>query len=631
MNAKKTFLCALIVSCLFLVFPEKSIPAPSYEVSVLVSQGGKITPAGSSINAGANKSFSVKPNKGFHVAEIRVDGATIFEDRKGPSTPNDGMSPPLPTDIDLQRSGASKVYKYTFQNVQQNHSLEADFETDTFALHVSKAGLGAGIVESAPAGISCGNSCVGIFPYNSTVTFTATGDEGSVFDGWTGKCKKGAGGSCTMNIKKESTLTAAFARAFKLSISIAGNGGVSSSPKGFVCDESCSQQVKENSTVKLKGKAATDSAFLGWTGCTKLSGSTCSVSMSEDRFVEVAFVSRDVPLYDLNTVSLPQSLILPTPSVLPKQNGAYGHCYLESLAAQMAWIDPSVTMEEIFSFSGLGGSLSYSSWAKAFSSSPPDNWTWSLQTRAMRAYGVQFVVGYSAGMSREYLKGAAGQVIHASADEALKNLKAALRSGRPAQVHIDLYYLPSDFFSEPIQEPGASHFIIINGYDTEGVYTTGVEPDNFGIPIDPSEYVNVKIPLAAFMKAWEEAGKINKGVFTYCAPYWMLFLKETDISEIHKTSPEDVLSLHRSLAQNNGFLIEQYAQKDFTNTQWWKIAMAKYLFADYLRGRGFSLAADAYESLANDYSVCQGLSLGEQKSRLETVIKPLEIEARRLF
>jgi hypothetical protein len=111
----------------------------------------------------------------------------------------------------------------------------------------------------------------------------------------------------------------------------------------------------------------------------------------------------------------------------------------------------------------------------------------------------------------------------------------------------------------------------------------------------------------------------------------MLFLKETDISEIHKMSPEDVLSLHRSLAQNNGFVIEQNVQKDFSNTQWWKIAMAKNLFADYLRGRGFSLAADAYESLANDYSVCQGLSLGEQKSRLETVIKPLEVEARRLF
>jgi hypothetical protein len=297
----------------------------------------------------------------------------------------------------------------------------------------------------------------------------------------------------------------------------------------------------------------------------------------------------------------------------------------------MSWIDPSATMEEIFSFSGLGGPLTYSSWAKAFSSSPPDNWTWSLQARAMRAYGVQFVVGYSAGMSREYLKGAVGQVMHASADEALQNLKAALRSGRPVQVHIDLYYLPSDFVSEPIQEPGASHFIIINGYDTDGVYTTGVEPDNFGIPIDPSEYVNVKIPREAFMKAWEEAGKINKGVFTYCAPYWMLFLKETDISEIHKTSPEDVLSLHRSLAQNNGFVIEQNVQKDFSNTQWWKIAMAKNLFADYLRGRGFTLAADAYESLANDYGVCQGLSLNEQKSRLENVIKPLEVEARRLF
>ena len=625
MNTKKTFLCALLVFCLFLIFPEKSITAPSYDISIIAGQGGKITPGGSSINEGADKSFSIKPNKGFHVAEIKIDGVTIFEDRKGPSTPNDGTAPPSPTDPNQQRSGMSKVYKYTFQNVQQNRSLEAVFETDTFALHISKTGLGTGIVESAPAGISCGDSCVGIVQYNSNVTFTATGDEGSVFDGWTGKCK-GTGNSCTMNIKKESSLTAAFARAFKLSMSVSGSGMVSSSPKGLVCEESCSQQIKENSVVKLKAKASTDSAFFGWTGCTASSGGSCAVSMAEDRFVEVAFVAKDVPPYNLDTNNLPQSLILPVPLKIPQRNGAYVHCYLESYAVQMAYLDPAVTMEEVFAFAGLGSVLSYSSYDKGLLHSPPNNWTWPLHARAMRNYGVRFVIGHSPGMSREYLKGAFGEVTHTSGGEALQNLKAVIRSGRPVAVHIDLAYMPDSSFP-----PGASHFILITGYDADGVYWTDPEPDYINFPVDPSEYINVKIPIADFMLAWEEAGKIGKGAFIYCAPYFMLFLHETDVSQTNKIAVDDMLLLQKSISQNNVSVIESSLGRNLSGTPWDRIAMTRNLFADYLRGYGYIEAASKYDLLAEEYNECRWLTEDDQKIRLNSVVKPLELEARTLF
>ena len=626
MNTKKTILCVFLVSCLFLIFPEQGEAAPSYDISVTAGQGGKITPKASSINEGASKSYSVKPNKGFHVAEIRVDGATILEDRKGPSTPNDGMSPPLPTDINLQRSGTSKVYKYTFHDVQQNHSLEAVFETDTFALHVSKTGLGTGIVESAPAGISCGDTCVGIFPYNSNVTFMATGDGGSVFDGWTGKCKKGVGGSCTMNIKKESSLTAAFAREFKLSMAIAGNGVVSSSPKGFVCGETCSQQVKENNVVKLKGKASTDSAFFSWTGCTTLSGSTCSVSMNEDRYVEVAFVAKDVPHYNLDTNNLPQSMILQVPSKIPQRNGAYAHCYLEAYAVQMAYLDPSITMEEVFAFAGLGSALSYSSYVKGLLHFPLNNWTWPLHARAMRNYGVNFVIGHSPDISREYLKGAFGEVTHATGEEALQNLKAVIRSGRPVEVHIDLAYMPGLSFP-----PGSSHFILITGYDADSVYWTDPEPDYVDFPVDPSEYVNVKIPIADFMLAWQEAGKIGKGAFIYCAPHFMLFLHETDVSQINRIAVDDILLLQKSISQNNASVIESSLSRNLFGTPWDRIAMTRHLFADYLRGYGYTEAAAQYEFLAEEYNECRWISENEQKARLNNVIKPMELQVRTLF
>jgi hypothetical protein len=625
MNVKKILLYVFIIFCLILALSEQGKAAPSYDITVTASPGGKIAPGGSSVNEGNDKTFSIKPNKGYHLAEVKLDGVTIFEDRKGPSVPNDGTTPPSPMDPNLQRSGESKVYKYYLKNVQQNHTLEAIFETDTFFLEIIKDGQGSGFVESTPGGISCGTNCAGIFPYNTNVTLTATNDNESVFNSWTGKCK-GKGNTCAVNIKKTLSIIADFARAFRLSISISGHGTVTSSPKGIICEESCSANVKENSVVKLKAKADADSIFFGWTGCTASAGASCTVAMNQAQYAVAAFVSKDVPFYNLNVNNPPKSMILPVPLTIPKQNGASGHCYIESFSVQMAYIDPAVSMEEVFTFAGLGSALSYDSYGKAFSSFPPHNWTFTIHARAMKNYGVNFVIGYTPGMSGEYLKGAFAKIIHKSREDALNTLKAVINTGRAVQVHIDLAYMPG--FTLP---PGASHFIIITGYDDDGVYWTGNEPDYVDFPADPSEYINVKIPIAEFMRAWEEAGKINKGDFTYCAPYWMLFLEETDASQVNRIPVDDILSIQRSLSQSNSLVIEEKLNANFSNTLWWKIAMAKDLFADYLKNKNFVEAGNRYELLADEYDACMRLLPDQQKARLNDVIKPLEIEARTLF
>jgi hypothetical protein len=625
-EVRKTFLFILIVFCLTWAVPSSAVTAPSHMIIITARSGGKITPGSAVVNSGSNKTFTIRPNKGFHLTEVRLDSVTIFEDKKGPSVPNDGTTPPISTDLNLQRSGTSKNYKYYFKNIQQDHSLEVVFEVDTFALDIIKAGEGSGIVESSPGGFSCGDNCVGIFPYNMIVALTATSEERSVFDGWSGGCK-GNGNTCVVKITKASVVTATFARSLELSVSIHGHGTVTSSPKGIICEHSCSAMVKENTVVKLKVKAATDSIFLGWTGCTASAGASCTIAMDQAQYASATFVSKDVPLYNLDVNNLPESIILPVPSTIPKRNGASEHCYLESFAVQMAYLDSTVTMEEVFTFAGLGGALSYDSFLKGFSSAPPNNWTWTLQTRAMQNYGVNFILGHSLGISKEDLKGALAQVIQGGGADALNNLKAVIKTGRPVQVHIDLAYL----LPELGLQPGASHFITITGYDTDGVYWTDPELDYIDFPIDPSEYVNVKIPMGNFMQAWEEAGKINKGYFTYCAPYWMLFLQETDVSQTNRIPVDDILLLQKSTSQNNASVIEQSLNKDFSKTPWGKIAMAKSLFADYLRNNNFREAGSTYELLAAEYNACSELSLDEQEIRLNNVIKPLEMEARTLF
>lgn len=71
----------------------------NYSISASAGVGGTISPAGTaSINSGASKSFTIAPNVGYKVADVKVDGVSV---------------------------GA--VASYTFSNITANHSIQANF------------------------------------------------------------------------------------------------------------------------------------------------------------------------------------------------------------------------------------------------------------------------------------------------------------------------------------------------------------------------------------------------------------------------------------------------------------------------------------------------------------------------
>ena len=82
-----------------------------------------------------------------------------------------------------------------------------------WALRVSGAGAGAGIVTSSPAGIGCGGSgytaCSALFAAGSAVTLSATPVPGATFAGWSGGGCSGAG-TCTVTLTSDTTITATF-------------------------------------------------------------------------------------------------------------------------------------------------------------------------------------------------------------------------------------------------------------------------------------------------------------------------------------------------------------------------------------------------------------------------------------
>ena len=163
-----------------------------------------------------------------------------------------------------------------------------------FALTLASVGAGSGSVLSEPAGISCGSDCFATFPAGTQVTLRAVAAAGSAMAGWSeGGCS--GSGPCTLTLNSAKSVTATFAPAHTLALSLIGSGGgaVNSSPGGIAClsgSSSCSAPFPTGVTVALHAAPDGDSTFGGWGGACQGNG-TCSVTMTANRSVNAAFVA----------------------------------------------------------------------------------------------------------------------------------------------------------------------------------------------------------------------------------------------------------------------------------------------------------------------------------------------------
>lgn len=81
---------------------------------------------------------------------------------------------------------------------------------DRRALTIVVPFLGAGSVQSQPAGVDCGITCRATFERNTTLTLTAVPATGQRFVGWSGACT-GTANPCTLKLSGDRTVSAAFA------------------------------------------------------------------------------------------------------------------------------------------------------------------------------------------------------------------------------------------------------------------------------------------------------------------------------------------------------------------------------------------------------------------------------------
>lgn len=149
---------------------------------------------------------------------------------------------------------AGTAYNYRVQAVDAvpNPSAYSTVATaSTFAtLTLSKAGSGAGLVTSSPAGINCGATCSASFASGTSITLTAA-PTNSIFDGYSGGCT-GTTTSCTFTITANTTVTATFTNAGQLAGTITRS--TDSAPlSGALVEALQAGQVKASATTPSNG------------------------------------------------------------------------------------------------------------------------------------------------------------------------------------------------------------------------------------------------------------------------------------------------------------------------------------------------------------------------------------------
>ena len=157
-------------------------------------------------------------------------------------------------------------------------------------LTVSKLGAGSGIVTSSPTGISCGATCTAEFKEGTEVLLTAEADKGSTFSGWSGACS--GTGTCKVTMSEPREVTATFApEQHQLTVvrKGAGSDGVTSSPPGISCGETCSASFDHGTVVTLTEVVKSGTVFLDWAGCDSEFEGKCIVTMSEAKSVTALF------------------------------------------------------------------------------------------------------------------------------------------------------------------------------------------------------------------------------------------------------------------------------------------------------------------------------------------------------
>ncbi|MEW6419929.1 MAG: fibronectin type III domain-containing protein [Nitrospirota bacterium] len=146
---------------------------------------------------------------------------------------------------------------------------------------------------------STSGDCTESYEDGTSVTLSATTDQGSTFSNWSGGECSYIGTcavtyescTCTVTMNADKTVTATFTKQYTLAVTKAGTGSgtVISSPAGISCGSDCSENYTSGTKVTLKATPSTGSTFTGWSGGGCTGTGSCLITMDADKTVTATF------------------------------------------------------------------------------------------------------------------------------------------------------------------------------------------------------------------------------------------------------------------------------------------------------------------------------------------------------
>ena len=150
--------------------------------------------------------------------------------------------------------------------------------------------------------IDCPSTCSAFMKQQTTVTFAATPDEGSVFSGWGGDCASaGTSPTCSVSMTGEGangtkSITAGFNALpppppkYTLTVTKAGTGtGYVGGAGGIDCGPVCSVTLQQGAVITLLAVPDQGSIFAGWVGGGCSGKDKCTVTFTADAQVAAVF------------------------------------------------------------------------------------------------------------------------------------------------------------------------------------------------------------------------------------------------------------------------------------------------------------------------------------------------------
>ncbi len=182
-----------------------TVSAPAtYTISLLAGENGKITQAGNSVTTvtaaeGSSSTFNFEPDEGYVITQVLID--------------------------DVENASALEEAEYTFNDIDQNHSIEVLFGKAQYSLTISiNPDLNAGSVNKTPDNTD--------YATNSVVSLKAVPNEGYQFKDWSGNSPEfsNSSDSLQVTIQDENIIGAANFERIPVTLTFFSSPGGSNNP-----------------------------------------------------------------------------------------------------------------------------------------------------------------------------------------------------------------------------------------------------------------------------------------------------------------------------------------------------------------------------------------------------------------